>query len=169
MTAKRAVRHRQVVERVAGANPVCPKCGGPIRCTTDPFGYGVTVEQCARGFPACDHFRTLSRRVRPELARRPSAPDTKRVRRSPGLGGPRPPRAARRPTAGEVRLRVLHTLPIDAETAETLPQLAARLRVSVGFVKRVLTALEAEGCATSRPHHIAGKTGRPAHVWWRCA
>lgn len=51
---------------VAPEQPVvCPNCGGALRFTTDPLGYGQTLEQCERVLQ-CGHFRTL------EVLRRPA-------------------------------------------------------------------------------------------------
>ena len=53
-----------------GTAPVCPTCGAPLDFRTDPLGYGVTIEQCSRGYPACDHWRPLSTRRATKAASR---------------------------------------------------------------------------------------------------
>lgn len=155
--------------REEGSAPVCPKCGGTLTHNSDPMGYGVTVEQCER-FPKCDYWTTLERRVRPELARRPLVDEKKRVRRSPGAmpGADRAPRTARR-DVDTVRHDLIVLLPNSRATAETTATLAIRLGYSISYTKHLLESLRDDGRAACAPQHEAGKTGRPANAWWRCA
>lgn len=163
--AKRAVRHRIPTDLVDGSAPVCPKCGAPVDIRVAPHGYGVTIEQCSRGFPACDHWRPLSTRVRPELARRPRGVETPRVRRSPGLLAPRA--GTRRPHATAGPARILAALPLLEAAALSAAELAARCGLSRLTAQKICVGLRSAGRVYSKPAYIAGKTGRPGHVYWR--
>lgn len=166
--AKRAVRHRiPPTDMVEGSAPVCPKCGAPVDVRIAPHGYGVTIEQCSRGFPACDHWRPLSTRVRPELARRPRGVETPRVRRSPGL---LPPRAGtRRPRANAGPVRILAALSTDPAQARSATELASLCGLTPGSTQHLCRALRAAGRVRSRAVQLPGQTGRPGHVYWRVA
>lgn len=145
-----------------GSNPVCPKCGGPVTHHSDAMGYGVTVEQCAKGVTQCDYWRTLERRIRPELARPPRGEEAPRVRRAAA-----PTRQSNRVGAAHMAC-VVAALPTDESQAITAAALAPRVGLRpVVVVKWLRLAFDAGACQRRKVH--TGVRGNPPLAYWRAA
>lgn len=169
-----------MAELPGAQDTVCPKCGGKLRFRSDSMRYGLTIECCEHfaldrrgsGRPiGCDHWRTLERPVRPELARPPKGDERPSAQARERERAARDPRGKRPAAKTRVRMQeILQLLPAERVHARTSAEVAALAALNEHVAVYILRQLERDRLVHSayRPR-VGTKTGRPWREYWRAA